>query len=219
MASNIQAVIFDMDGVLVDSEPFWQQAELEVFGHLGLQLSDTDPLKTQGLTIEEVVEYWYQRFPWDKPDRHQVAREILDVVSQKILAQGQPLPGVYKAIEQIQQAGIPMALATSSSSPLIQALLKKLGLTDAFMAKISAETLPFGKPHPELYLIACSALGVLPENCLAIEDSLNGIVAAKAAKMKVVAIPDGYHQTDPRFAIADQKLNSLEEFELAKWLH
>ncbi|WP_028111541.1 hexitol phosphatase HxpB [Ferrimonas kyonanensis] len=213
----IKAVIFDMDGVLVDSEPFWQQAEMAVFPKYGVPITLADTLKTQGLRIDHVVQYWYSRHPWDNASVKQVEAEILDAMVAVIRAQGQPMAGVIPALTQLRQAGLPLAVATSSPAILMDATLDKLGIRDYFQATCSAEQLPLGKPHPQVYLDAAAAIGVAATDCLAIEDSFNGLLSAKAARMQVLAIPDRDHRNDPRYVIADQRLGSLNEFDLSHW--
>ncbi|MBY5992148.1 hexitol phosphatase HxpB [Ferrimonas balearica] len=209
MAQQLKAVIFDMDGVLIDSEPYWQQAELQVFSELGVPLTFEDTLKTQGLRIDKVVEYWYWRHPWDGPGIDSTSDEILTRVATLVAEQGEALAGVHSAIAAIRSQGLALGLATSSPSRLIAAVLARLGLTDTFDATLSAEHLPHGKPHPQVYLDAAAALGVAATECLAIEDSFNGLLSAKSAQMRALAIPDAHHQDDPRFVIADHRLPSL----------
>lgn len=213
----IQAVIFDMDGVLVDSEPFWQQAELEILSDRGVPLTFEDTLKTQGLRIDQVVTYWYQRHPWTGATPPQVADTILHRVVELIRTQGSPLPGVEQAIRTIHQRGWALGLATSSPSLLVEATLERLGLTGAFSVTRSAESLPYGKPHPQVYLDAASGLQVPPEHCMAIEDSFNGLLAAKSARMTALAVPDPHHRDDPRFVIADHRLDNLTQL-TESWL-
>ncbi|MBW3140401.1 hexitol phosphatase HxpB [Ferrimonas balearica] len=214
---KIQAVIFDMDGVLVDSEPFWQQAELEILCDHGVPLTLEDTLKTQGLRIDQVVGYWYQRHPWSGTSPELVADAILSRVVDLIAQQGEALPGVDSAISLIQQRGWALGLATSSPSRLVEATLSRLGLHSAFAVTCSAEHLRYGKPHPQVYLNAADELRVAPEHAMAIEDSFNGLLAAKAARMTTLAVPDPHHRDDPRFVIADHRLDSLSQF-TQSWL-
>ncbi|WP_298443179.1 hexitol phosphatase HxpB [uncultured Ferrimonas sp.] len=217
LSGPIAAVIFDMDGVLVDSEPFWQQAELAVLPRYGVPLTLADTVTTKGLRIDQVVALWHRRYPWQGTSIHEVAEQIVAKVAELVRTEGQPLPGVASAIAAIQAAKLPLALATSSPRPLIEATLTRLGLTDTFMALCSAEDLPYGKPHPQVYLKAAAALGVAPEHCLAIEDSVNGVIAAKAATMQALAIPEAEQQQDRRFAIADLQFSSLTQLS-PQWL-
>ncbi|WP_268762535.1 hexitol phosphatase HxpB [Ferrimonas marina] len=213
----MKAIIFDMDGVLVDSEPLWQQAELAILPKYGVPLTFEDTLKTQGLRIDQLVHYWHQRFPWQGASIEAVADELVQEVARQIRLQGRALPGVAEAMAVVQASGLPVALATSSPGPIIDATLERLQLQPHFQACLSAEHLAYGKPHPEVYLNAAAAIDVAPERCLAIEDSFNGILAAKAARMQVLAIPDDHHRDDPRFVIADHRMDSLKQL-TAPWL-
>ncbi|QIZ78560.1 hexitol phosphatase HxpB [Ferrimonas lipolytica] len=216
-ALALAAVIFDMDGVLVDSEPMWQRAELAVLPRYGVPLTLADTVATKGLRIDQVVALWYSRHPWQGASIDQVAAEIVDQVAALVRTEGQPLPGVEQAFAVIKANGLPIALATSSPTQLINATLERLQLTEHFQAICSAEALAYGKPHPQVYLNAATALGVAPEQCLAIEDSVNGVIAAKAANMAVVAIPEVAQQQDPRFSIANFNLATLHELNQDWW--
>lgn len=214
----LKAVIFDMDGVLADTEPLWQQAEMEIFGALGVPLTLEMLHSTMGLRCDEVVAKWHQLYPWEGKSRAQVHDAIVARVIALVLAQAQPLPGVLDAIAQVRAAGLRLALASSSPMSLIEAMTAHLGLHDAFEILRSAETETHGKPHPAVYLSTAAALGVSPLECMAVEDSFNGLLAAKAARMRCILVPAPALKDDPRWAIADRVLGSLEEFEAAEWL-
>ncbi|WP_035384923.1 hexitol phosphatase HxpB [Ferrimonas futtsuensis] len=214
----VKGVIFDMDGILVDSEPFWQLAEMEVFPQYGVPITLEDTLKTQGLRIDHVVQFWFSRHPWDNASAKEVEQRILDAMVAVIRDKGQPMPGVVSTLDTLHQAGIPMAVATSSPHILMEATLEKLAIGHYFQATCSAEHLPLGKPHPQVYLNAIDALNLEATQCLAVEDSFNGLLAAKAARMHTLAIPDAEHRADPRYVIADRQYLSLEEFSLEHWL-
>lgn len=207
----LEACIFDMDGVLLDSEPFWRQAEIEVFATVDLHLSDEDCMETMGIRIDEVVAFRYHQKPWAEPSQEAICDRIVDRVVGLVRERGKPLPGVYEALDFVRSQGLKLALASSSSSRIIRAVLEGLRLEDAFSVIHSAETEEFGKPHPAVFLTTAGLLGVPPTRCLVIEDSFNGVLAAKAARMTVVAIPEPAVADDPRFVIADARLGSLEE--------
>jgi sugar-phosphatase len=213
----VSAVIFDMDGVLIDSEPFWRQAEMHIFPRVGIQLSEDDCRSTAGLRIDEVVKLWHSRYPWSNYPLEQLTQEILDEVVRLVQEFGEPLSGVYSSIGQVRSAGLKLGLATSSPVRLMNAVLNRLELTNSFDATLSAEGLPFAKPHPEIFLRTAAALGVSPMECLVIEDTINGMVAAKAARMKTIVVPEAANAGDPRFALADHKLQSLEQFHLSSF--
>lgn len=213
----IKAVIFDMDGLLIDSEPLWQEAEIEIFKQVNIMLTPELCLQTKGLRIDEVVDYWYQKFPWTNRSRKEVEDLIVAKVIELIHTKGEPLAGIAYAVSFIQQKQVKIALASSSCSKIIQAALQKLNLVNTFVEVYSAESEVRGKPHPGVYLTTANNLNVLPQECLAIEDSLNGVLAAKAAQMKCVAIPEPLEYDNPKFAIADIILKSLEEFNDDVW--
>ncbi len=213
----IKAVIFDLDGLLIDSEPLWQEAEMLIFKQVGITLTPELCLQTKGLRIDEVVGYWDQKFPWANLAQLEVEELIVAKVIELINLKGQPLAGVDRAISFVKQKQVKIALASSSALKIIQAALRKLDLTDMFAEIYSAELETLGKPHPGVYLTTANKLGILPQECLALEDSLNGVLAAKAAQMKCIAIPEPLQYDNPQFAIADLMLKSLEEFNDQVW--
>jgi mannitol-1-/sugar-/sorbitol-6-/2-deoxyglucose-6-phosphatase len=209
----LAAVIFDMDGVLIDSEPFWQQAQMAVFSELGHPHSEEDCNATIGVRIDQLVAHWYRLRPWVGPSQEEVVQRILDRVNALILSEGQAKAGVLDALDLIEARGLKVGLATSSPFAMVEAVLGKLGIRDRFMAVHSAEVERFGKPHPDVYIHAAEKLGVEPVHCLAIEDSFTGLLAAKAASMKALIVPDPALVGDPRLAIANYQLSSLAELD------
>lgn len=210
---SIQAVIFDMDGVLIDSEPLWQRVEYEVLSALGVPVTIETIQQTTGLRIDQCVDYWYHKAPWADYDNAKVSKAIVDRVAEEILKTGEAMQGVQQAIEYCQTKGLKIGLATSSFYTIIEAVLSKLGLSDKFMAVQSAEGLNYGKPHPEVYLNCAAALEVDPRYCLAIEDSFNGLIAARAANMQTVAIPAPEQRGEAKWIIAHHQLESLLELD------
>lgn len=206
----LRAAIFDLDGLLIDSEPLWQRAEHELFATVGLQLSEAEMAETTGLRIDEVVALRHRQQPWETPSVEQLSEHIVARVVALVLAEGHAKPGGGRAIAMCARAGLRLGVASSSPLRLIEASLARLGLRDRFAEVVSAEREPFGKPHPAVFLTAASRLGVAPTECLVFEDSLNGLIAAKAARMICVAVPE---RADPRLAIADLVLPSLEAFD------
>lgn len=217
----LTAVIFDMDGVLIDSEPFWQRAQMAVFSELGHFHTEEDCNSTIGVRIDQLVAHWYRIRPWSGPSQEQVVQRILDQVIALILREGQPKEGVLEALALMEARGLKIGLATSSPFAMVEAVLGKLGIKDRFLAVHSAEVERFGKPHPDVYIHAAEKLGVEPVHCLAIEDSFTGLLAAKAASMKALIVPDPALVGDPRLAIADHHLGSLAELDstmLDSWI-
>lgn len=207
----IKAAVFDMDGLMIDSEPFWQQAQLEVFPTVGVQINLQDTIDTTGIRIDQIVEQYFRLQPWKTHSCDDVCNMILNRVIELVKEHKPMMPGLFQALETCQQAGLKIALASSSPMVLIQATLDALELDGVFEAVLSAEGLAYGKPHPEVYLNAANALEVSPLDCVALEDSFTGLLAAKAAQMKTIVIPETSQANQERFVIADQKLKSLEE--------
>ena len=209
----IEAVIFDMDGLLVDSEPFWREAEVRVFGPLGIHLTEEQCRSTTGMRVEEVVLHWAARNPGKISDIELTVNNIIYEVMQMVEAEGKALPGVFKAIELFTSKGLPLAIASASSYALIYQVVKKLGVESKFKVIQSAEHMRYGKPHPEVFLAAAELLQIDPTKCLVLEDSIYGVIAGKAARMRVIAVPDPEHFNHKEYIIADAKLNSLEELD------
>jgi HAD superfamily hydrolase (TIGR01509 family) len=210
----MKAVIFDMDGVLIDSEPLWKIAEVEGFGRVGIDLTHTDCEETVGLRIDEVVKLWYNKVGWENKSLAAVEEDIVNTLIREIKGHGKALEGVYESLETIKSANLKIGLATSSAQRIIDVVLDKLEIAHYFETVHSAEFETYGKPHPAVFLTTAERLGVHPTDCLVIEDSLNGVIAAKASRMKVVAVPEKTHQFDDRLKIADKILTSLNHFKL-----
>lgn len=201
-----RAVIFDMDGVLIDSEPLWRRAEIRCFGEVGLALTEDDCRQTMGRRIDEVVGHWYERRPWPDPHHGALVERIVDAVVALVEAEGEPMAGVHGAVDLVAGLGLPLAVASSSPRRLIDATLRRLGIADAFAVVHSAEDESLGKPHPGVYLTTAARLGVPAAGCVAIEDSVNGLRSAQAAGMRCLVVPEA---PDPCFATADAELSSL----------
>jgi sugar-phosphatase len=209
--SDFNAVIFDMDGVLIDSEPLWKIAMENVFSELGSTLQKSDFQKTVGLRIDEVIHFWNLHESWEIEDESIVQEKIILKMEELIAANAQPLPGVIETLTFLRSKGLKIGLATSSSSRLIRIVLKELAISDFFDFTHSAETENYGKPHPAVYLTVAKKLEVHPTKCLVIEDSFNGVIAGLAAKMKVVCIPEKTHFPNPRLAFSDYQFETMSE--------
>jgi HAD superfamily hydrolase (TIGR01509 family) len=210
--NEIKAVIFDMDGLLIDSEPLWREAQIEVFSKVGVTLTHPMCFQTIGLRIDDAVAYWHRKFPWKDKTHNQVKEEIVQKVIELVNEKGTAMPGVYQVLALFERMKLPIALASSSPSLAIKAVLNKLQISPYFKAIHSAEVEAFGKPHPAVYLATAHALKVSPYNCLVFEDSFNGVIAARAARMKVIAVPEKIHFSEPHFQAAHLILPSLEQF-------
>jgi HAD superfamily hydrolase (TIGR01509 family) len=212
--TRVDAIIFDMDGLLVDSEPLWRIAEIETLSAVGVPITEEDAVQTTGLRTDEVVELWYARYPWPDPPRKEIEARIITRLIALVRERGELMPGVIETLQAVSGAGYPLAIASSSSSEIITAVLDTLGIASYFQVAQSAEHEPYGKPHPGVYIEAARRLGVEPRQCLAFEDSPNGVIAAKAARMRCIAVPDPALADDHRLRAADLILPSLVDFHL-----
>jgi sugar-phosphatase len=199
-----------MDGLLIDSEVLWHKAEVEIFSRLGVPISDEEDRSTKGMFVVEVVHYWYSQHPWSTPSPDVVVDEVLERVGQLVESEGVLLPGAVRAIDLTSALG-PVGLASSTPLKLIYRCLDHFDLRDRFAVVHSAEHEPFGKPHPGVFLSAAASLGADPRACLVFEDSAAGVLAAKAGRMKVVAVPTPNDRALAEFALADLVLKSLDE--------
>lgn len=213
----IEAVIFDMDGLLIDSEPLWQEAEIMSFKKVGIVLDNEMCLETMGLRVDQVVDHWSYEFPGNIKDKDAVVKDIMDGVISLVLEKGKPREGVYKILEFMKDKKVKMAIASSSQLILIKTVVKKFGIEKYFDELYSAEMEEYGKPHPGVYITTAKVLDVTPERCLALEDSFNGLLSAKAARMKCICVPDESIKQSPKIVIADIVLNSLADFNNEHW--
>ncbi|MEP3348807.1 MAG: hexitol phosphatase HxpB [Marinomonas sp.] len=207
----IEAVIFDMDGTLIDSEPMWKEAERFVFSSLGVDVTDELSLQTAAMTTREVTEFWYNVFPWSGRSLEQVENDVVDRVATLIATEGMAMEGVKTALDFCQSKALKIGLATNAPARLIPVILEKLDIAHYFHAVSSSEYEIQGKPDPAVYLSTVKKLNVEPSACIAIEDSVSGIMAAINANMKTVVVPPVVEYSDKKYDIADIKLKQLSE--------
>jgi sugar-phosphatase len=192
MASRrpLVAAIFDMDGLLVDSEPLWHEAEIAVFGRYGVALSEELCRTTKGMFVAEVARHWHARFPWPGPSPDEVAGEIVDAMAVLLDGRAVLLPGVHHALAFCRERMAKLAVASSSPLRLIELVLDRFDLADRFDVVRSADAEPAGKPDPAIFVSTAALLSVEPGRCVVFEDSPAGVAAARAAGMRCVAVPD-----------------------------
>lgn len=200
-----------MDGVIINSEPYWREAIIFTFNSVGLYFNEDKCRITQGMRLIEVVEYWFDKTPWKGKTVLEVEAALLKKVTELISQKGISMEGVNTSIQYFKKKGFKIALASSSAQSLIDVVLEKLAISSEFEVINSAEHLSYGKPHPEIFIKTALQLNVKPTECLVIEDSFNGVLAGKAALMKVIAVPEEEYWNDQRFSIADYNLKSLTE--------
>jgi HAD superfamily hydrolase (TIGR01509 family) len=209
---HLNTVIFDMDGLLIDSEPWWQLAGMETLRQFNVTLSPIQYHHTTGLRTPEWLDYWFGHFNIDKTLIPAAAAALHANVFERIRTSADPMPGVRQALDLFKSRQFRIGLATSSPLTLAKIVTDKLKIGDYFDTVTSAEDLPFGKPHPQVYMDCAAALSANPLECLAFEDSFNGLIAAKAARMKCIVIPVADQYDLPKWGAADLKLSSLLDF-------
>ena len=213
---TLRATLFDMDGLLFDTEILWHRAEVEVFGGLGVPLDEARDRSTKGMFVNEVVDFWFAQYPWRGPGVDEVVSSLLARVGDLVESEGRLMPGATRALDLASDRG-PIALASSTPLALIERCLQHFDLANRFASVHSAQFEPYGKPHPGVFLTAASSLNVDPKSCLVFEDSAAGVLAAKAGSMTVVAVPTVDDRNQPEFTVADLLLESLEDL-TSTWL-
>jgi HAD superfamily hydrolase (TIGR01509 family) len=206
----IEAVVFDLDGVLLDSEQVWDEVREALVKERGGRWHEQAQTEMMGMSSVEWSRYMHDELDLPEPPEEISAEVVrrLDEVYRKRL----PLiDGAREAVERLA-ARWPLGLASSSNREVIDLVLDLSGLAQFFRVTVSSEEVPRGKPAPDVYLEAARGLGVPPERCAAVEDSHNGIRSAKAAGMRVIAIPNQHYPPgEEALALADVTLGSLEE--------
>ncbi|RZT97151.1 sugar-phosphatase [Ancylomarina subtilis] len=215
----IKAVIFDMDGLLIDSEPFWRMSQKNLFSKRGINLNEDDFESFMGKRIDEVVAIIFSRFPNQDKTQEETAEEIVNGVIELVQEKGVALSGVKKTLEDLKKQNYKIGLASSSNLKIIKAVLKKLDIESYFEVVHSAQFEEYGKPHPQIFISTAKMLGVPPSECLVLEDSFHGVIAALAANMKCIAIPDTKANNLARFVVADQVLKSMTDFNISSLNH
>ena len=210
-----KAIIFDMDGVIIDLEKYWKQAEYEVFTSLGVKITNEDSEMTKSMTTSEVTKFWYRKYPWKNKDLNIVEQMVISRVIEFIETENCQINGVKSFIKKLKTNNYKIGLATNSPNRIISVVLNKLDILHLFDFIISAEFEEKGKPDPAIYHKAAKRLETKPEDCIVIEDSNSGMLAAKNAGMTVIAYINGNKEIN--YEIADYKLDSFENNEI-EWI-
>jgi len=208
--ARVAAVIFDLDGVLLDSESAWVEVKKEFTEESGGRWEDRARMEMLGMSSTEWSRYMHDELGVPVSPE-EISSEVAKRLMQRYRRRLPLLPGAVEAVRSMASEW-PLALATSSNRNVIDLVLSESGLADAFAATVSSEEVDRGKPAPDVYLEAAKQLGVEPTACVAIEDSTNGIRSAHAAGMAVVAVPNrDFPPEADALALADLELDSLEQ--------
>jgi HAD superfamily hydrolase (TIGR01509 family) len=206
---TVAAVVFDLDGVLVDSEQVWDQARRDVVADHGGTWHDQATRDMLGMSAPEWSRYVVERLGVPLTPE-QVNEAVVEAMLRVYEAELPLLPGAREAVERLAERW-PLGLASSSNRPVIDLVLDRMGVADRFAATVSSEEVGRGKPAPDVYLEAARRLGVDPAACAAVEDSENGIRSAHAAQMRVLAIPNPHFPpAQDALALADVVLPDLD---------
>ncbi|HWB23951.1 MAG TPA: hexitol phosphatase HxpB [Chitinophagaceae bacterium] len=209
---RLNTVIFDMDGLLINSEPLWNEAANEVFAKYNVSLTDQDYRHTTGLRTKEFIEWWMRHFNITDVDVNKLEQEIFDTVMGKVSAAYIAMPGMQYIFNFFTSRQFKIGIASSSPKQLIELVMEIYNLTPSVHHHASAHLLKYAKPHPEVYINCAEILGAHPLECICFEDSFAGMIAAKAARMKCVVVPDRAVYDRPCWGAADIVLPSLNDF-------
>lgn len=209
---KFKAILFDMDGLLVDSEPVWFEAEKEMIEAAGYCYADEVREQTIGVRSDEFAEIIYRNYPRVAESPAAIIREISTRVLALPRERVPPRPGADEILRYVAERGIPRAIASSSGQRVIEHFVRLLGWDALIPRRFSADSVARGKPAPDIYLYAARQIGIKPEDCLALEDSPAGTQAALAAGMTCYTVPDRSHSSLDDFAgINDKLYKSLGE--------
>jgi 16S rRNA pseudouridine516 synthase len=211
MRSPFYAVIFDLDGVLADSEPWWNQIDAKLLAEHGVSYRGEYHRNVLGVSYRLAVEFYKNAFHISA-SVEELMRRRGEIATHFFANRVGLFPSAKTTLEQLCEMKLHLAVATSSLSASARPLIERTGISSLFSVVITGDEVQQGKPHPDIYLRAANKLGISPEGCLVIEDALAGIAAGKAANMRVAAIPDTRFVNPREYEMkADYVLGSLSE--------
>lgn len=210
--TDIDAVIFDLDGTLIDSMWMWKSIDIEYLARFGLEMPEDLQKNIEGMSFSETAVYFKQRFGL-KDSLEQIKADWNDMAWDKYMNEVPLKEGAMELLKYLKGANIPAGIATSNSRQLVDLIIKRHGIDEYFSSiRTSCEVIK-GKPSPDIYLLVAKDLGARPERCLVFEDVIQGIMAGRNAGMKVCAVYDKFSEeyTDEKIKLADYYVDSLKE--------
>ena len=212
MLSNIEAVIFDMDGTIVDSMWVWAQVDIDFLGERGLEVPKDLAKAIDGFSFEQTADYFLKRFPLDMT-RDELMQTWVDMCHESYRSKVNFKPGAFEFIKFLKEKGIKTGIATSNAKELVNLVGNSLGFLPYIDFIATSEDVPNGKPQPDIYLYVAKNLGIPPQNCLVFEDVPNGIRAGNSAGMKTCAVWDEFSAVwdDEKRSLANYFIHSYTE--------
>jgi HAD superfamily hydrolase (TIGR01509 family) len=208
LTGRFRAVVFDMDGLLLETEDLWDRAESELFRRHGDRWTFEDKLAVMGTSWEASAGYYAERLGQPLERGRALIAEMHGLMKLELEREVRARPGALELLERVREMDdVRVALASNSSREIVDIALRVAGLTDAFEAIVTSDDVEHPKPAPDIYLLACERLGVAAQEAVALEDTAPGIAAAKAAGLFTIAVPQ-FAETD--VSAADRVVDSLE---------
>ncbi len=214
MLQQKEAVIFDMDGSLVDSMWVWKDIDIEYLGRFGLDIPDDLQQEIEGMSFTETARYFRDRFGLDR-SVEQIRADWNEMAWDKYRSRVMLKPGAREFLDSCRSHGIKLGIATSNSREIVDMVMEARGVADYFSCITTACEAKKGKPAPDVYLLTAQQLSVDPKNCLVFEDIVFGIQAGKAAGMEVCAVDDAYsaYQEAEKRSLADYYIKDFREIQ------
>lgn len=209
LSGRYRAVVFDMDGLLLDTETLWHESEVELFARHGDEFTWDDKLAVIGTNRAITGAYFAKRLGGSQERGLELVDEMIELMHDRVQRAVDARPGAVDLVERLRELDdVRLGLASNSPRRLVDSALASAGLTEVFDAIVTSDDVEHAKPDPDIYLLACERLGVSPDETIALEDSASGVAAAKAAGLMCIGVPQ-YAETD--VSAADRIIGSLEE--------
>ncbi|MDQ3003425.1 MAG: HAD family phosphatase [Fibrobacterota bacterium] len=209
-----KGAVFDLDGLLIDSEPHWWWAQAITLEEAGAMVTESRMIETTDPGLEAAFILWREWLPEAPLEKKAIGDRLQELMGERIAKEGKAKLGVHHTIEICRKAGCRLAVTSSSGTLFIRIALRRLGVLEYFHVLVSSQEMQQGKPHPAVYMAVAKRLGLLPGECLAFEDSIHGLQSAKSAGMRCVAVPEGMGASGAGSGIANIVLPSLDSFTL-----